>query len=46
MSLAWNGMDESERPMANGVYFYLLNIGDKTVTKRMVLIDFKNWRVT
>ncbi len=38
-SLAWNGMDDSERPVANGVYFYLLRIRDKTVTKRMVLID-------
>ena len=37
-------MDESERPVANGVYFYLLSIGDKSVTKRMVLIDWsKGW---
>ena len=38
-SVAWDGMDESELPVANGVYFYLLRTGEKTVTKRMVLIE-------
>ncbi|MCK4512747.1 T9SS type A sorting domain-containing protein, partial [bacterium] len=38
-SVAWDGMDGSERPVANGVYFYLLRTGEKTVTKRMVLIE-------
>jgi len=38
-SVVWDGMNESERPVANGVYFYLLRTGEKTVTKRMVLIE-------
>lgn len=38
-SVAWDGMNENERPVANGVYFYLLRTGEKTVTKRMVLIE-------
>ncbi|MFH1865096.1 MAG: S8 family serine peptidase, partial [Candidatus Eisenbacteria bacterium] len=37
-SVAWDGVDESERPVSNGVYFYRLTTAGKTVAKRMVLV--------
>ncbi len=37
-SEVWNGLNEDGRPVASGVYFYRLTAGDRTLTKKMVLI--------
>jgi M6 family metalloprotease-like protein len=34
----WDGTDESGSPMATGVYFYRLQAGDQTQTRKMVLL--------
>jgi flagellar hook assembly protein FlgD len=34
----WDGSDERGRQVASGVYFYRLQCGGKSVTRRMVLI--------
>ncbi len=38
-SVVWDGKDEDSRPVSNGVCFYRLKTGGKTIEKRMVLID-------
>jgi hypothetical protein len=35
----WNGRDESGRAVSTGVYFYRLNAGDYSETRRMVMLD-------
>lgn len=35
---AWDGEDASGTPVGSGVYFYRLTAGDKTLTKKMVLL--------
>ncbi|MDI6793824.1 MAG: T9SS type A sorting domain-containing protein [bacterium] len=34
----WDGKDEAGREVASGVYFYQLQAGDKTFTKRMIVL--------
>ncbi len=34
----WDGMDDSGRPVASGVYFYRMQTGDFTSTRKMVLL--------
>jgi hypothetical protein len=34
----WDGKDASGSPVGSGVYFYRLTAGDKTLTKKMVMI--------
>jgi len=36
--VAWNGTDASGETVSSGIYFYRFEIGDKSVTKRMVLL--------
>ena len=36
--ITWNGMDEYRKSVTSGVYLYKLNIGDKTFTKKMLLL--------
>ncbi|MCK5788552.1 MAG: T9SS type A sorting domain-containing protein, partial [Chlamydiia bacterium] len=37
-SITWNGTDELGKPVTSGVYLYQLNTGDKTYTKKMLLL--------
>jgi len=37
-SLTWNGEDENQQPVSSGIYFYKLQAGKITTTKRMVLL--------
>ena len=37
-SVSWNGVDSSGEHLSSGVYFYKLSTGNKTVTKKMVLL--------
>jgi hypothetical protein len=36
--IAWNGLDDSGRPVSSGVYFYRLRSGDFAETRKMVLL--------
>ena len=36
-SVEWNGRDGSGQPVASGVYFYRLETGERTFTRKMVL---------
>jgi flagellar hook assembly protein FlgD len=37
-SAVWDGRDDSGSPAASGVYFYRLQAGNVTETRKMVLI--------
>jgi subtilisin family serine protease len=37
-NIIWNGRDNSGRPVSAGVYFYRLNAGDASLTRKMVLL--------
>jgi len=36
--VAWDGLDDRGTPVASGVYFYTLRVGDALETRRMVLL--------
>jgi len=36
--VTWNGVDESNRPVASGIYYYRLETGDYTKTNKMLLM--------
>jgi hypothetical protein len=38
-NIVWDGKDDHTQPVSNGVYFYSLKAGGKTIGKRMVLIQ-------
>jgi hypothetical protein len=38
-NVAWDGKDEDSHVVSNGVYFYRLKTGSKTIEKRMVFIN-------
>ncbi len=37
-SLVWNGTNSSEQAVASGVYYYKLETGNQTLTKKMILM--------
>ncbi len=37
-SISWNGIDDSGRAAASGIYFYRLQAGDRSASGRMVLV--------
>jgi len=37
-TVGWNGTDGAGNPVASGVYFYQLKAGDKTFTRKMMLL--------
>ena len=37
-AVPWNGRDDSSRKLSSGIYFYRLNTGQYTATKRLVLL--------
>jgi len=36
-NIVWNGLDNSNRPVASGVYFYKVNNGGKSIIRKMLL---------
>ncbi|MDX1439826.1 MAG: T9SS type A sorting domain-containing protein, partial [Rubricoccaceae bacterium] len=36
--ILWNGSNDQNRPAASGVYFYKLSVGDRSQTRRMLLL--------
>jgi len=37
-TVTWNGQDNSDRPVASGVYYYRLRANDEVLTKRLVFM--------
>ena len=37
-TVQWNGHDEADRPLATGVYYYQITAGDRSATRKMVLL--------
>ncbi len=37
-SVAWNGLNDHNRMVGSGVYFFRLESGDKTITRKMLII--------
>jgi hypothetical protein len=36
--VSWNGMDENGKPLASGLYFYVIHAEQFTATKKMILL--------
>lgn len=36
--LVWSGKNDKNLPVSSGIYFYKLQIGDKTITRKMILL--------
>jgi flagellar hook assembly protein FlgD len=36
--VVWNGRDESGRPVASGVYFFRVDIGEESIKRSVVLL--------
>ncbi len=36
--IGWNGLNDSNRRVGSGVYFYRLESGDKTITRKMLIV--------
>lgn len=34
----WDGKDDAGKKVGSGVYFYRLNVGENSISKRMVLL--------
>jgi hypothetical protein len=37
-TISWDGRDESGESLSSGMYFYSLRVGDKNLTKKMILL--------
>jgi len=37
-SIVWNGTDQNNRPVSSGVYFYKMNAGKYSATKKMIMM--------
>lgn len=37
-SIVWNGTDNQNKPLSNGIYFYRLKTPEKTFTRKMVML--------
>ncbi len=37
-SITWKGVDDNDKPVASGMYFYKLNTNEKTEVKKMLLL--------
>jgi len=37
-TVEWDATDENSKPVSNGIYFYKLKLGDKSITKKMLLM--------
>jgi flagellar hook assembly protein FlgD len=37
-SVTWNGDDDQGRQVASGIYLFKLNAGDKTFTRKMMML--------
>jgi len=35
--VVWNGMDDNNKPVSSGLYFYQVNNGGKSITRKMLL---------
>lgn len=38
VNVVWHGIDDSNKPVASGIYFYRLKAGDKVFSRKMIMI--------
>ena len=38
MNILWDGKDENGKPVANGIYFYSLKVGNKVIDTKKCLV--------